>query len=99
MSARHADAHELRGRGVGDAIRSWWNALTRPMQWLMGVPLIALIAILPVWRPPLLDTPGTDFGGVMAQFAMVALIASSTNTPGLRRSRSGSLVADDARTG
>ncbi|WP_246098311.1 branched-chain amino acid ABC transporter permease [Rhodococcus spelaei] len=65
--------------GVGDAIRGWWNGLARPMQWLVGVPLIALIAILPVWRPPLLDTPGTDFGGVMAQFAMYALIAIGLN--------------------
>ncbi|MBF6174298.1 branched-chain amino acid ABC transporter permease [Nocardia blacklockiae] len=65
--------------GVGDAIRSWWNGLPRPMQWVVGIPAIVVLALLPMFPPPLLDTPGTSFGGVMAQFAMYALIAIGLN--------------------
>lgn len=66
-------------RGVGDALRSWWNGLSRPMQWLVGLPALLLIAIIPVFPPPIIDTPGTSFSGVMAQFAMYALIAIGLN--------------------
>ncbi|MFE3195279.1 branched-chain amino acid ABC transporter permease [Nocardia sp. NPDC059240] len=67
------------GRGVGDAIRNWWGGLSRPAQWAVGIPIILVIAIIPLYPPPLLDTPGTSFGGVMAQFAMYALIAIGLN--------------------
>ncbi len=67
------------GHGLGDKLRDWWNGLSRPMQWLVGVPAIVLIALIPVFPPPLLDTPGTSFSGVMAQFAMIALIAIGLN--------------------
>ncbi|WP_306359528.1 branched-chain amino acid ABC transporter permease [Nocardia sp. CC227C] len=66
-------------RGVGDALRSWWSGLSRPAQWAVGVPAIVVLALLPLFPPPLLDTPGTSFGGVMAQFAMTALIAIGLN--------------------
>jgi branched-chain amino acid transport system permease protein len=65
--------------GVGDAFRSWWNAQARPVQWLFGVPFILLIALLPILNIPLLTTVGTNFGGVMAQFGMYALIAIGLN--------------------
>lgn len=65
--------------GIGDALRTWWGGLARPMQWLVGIPFLALIAIIPMFPPPLLDTPGTSFSGVMAQFAMYALIAIGLN--------------------
>ncbi|AYF79279.1 branched-chain amino acid ABC transporter permease [Nocardia yunnanensis] len=68
-----------RGRGIGDGIRNWWAGLTRPAQWAVGVPIILVLAIIPLYPPPLLDTPGTSFGGVMAQFAMYALIAIGLN--------------------
>jgi branched-chain amino acid transport system permease protein len=63
--------------GVGDAIRSWWDGLARPMQWLVGVPGIIALALLPLFPPPFFDTPAANFGGVMAQFAMYALIANA----------------------
>jgi branched-chain amino acid transport system permease protein len=72
-------APERPKHGVGDALRTWWNGLSRPMQWLVGVPVLLIIAIIPVFPPPLLDTPGTSFSGVMAQFAMYALIAIGLN--------------------
>lgn len=67
------------GQGLGDTLRSWWNGLSRPGQWAVGVPVIVVLALLPLFPPPLLDTPGTSFGGVMAQFAMYALIAIGLN--------------------
>ncbi len=65
--------------GLGDAIRTWWEGLPRVMQWLVGVPLIILIALLPVINPPLITTTATNFGVVMATFAMTALIAIGLN--------------------
>lgn len=62
---------------VGDRFRLWWNALSRPMQWLIGVPFILLIAAMPVLNPPVISTVG--FGAVMAQFGMYALIAIGLN--------------------
>jgi len=37
------------------------------------------MALLPIFTPSFLDTPGISFDGVMAQFAMVALIAIGLN--------------------
>ena len=65
--------------GVGDNFRSWWNALARPAQWAFGAPFILLIALLPLLNIPLLTTEGTNFGAVMAQFGMYALIAIGLN--------------------
>ncbi|WP_029135762.1 branched-chain amino acid ABC transporter permease [Nakamurella lactea] len=65
--------------GVGDRLRLWWNQLSRPAQWGVGLPIILLIAAMPVIRPPLLTTPDTDFGAVMAQFGMYALLAIGLN--------------------
>jgi len=65
--------------GVGDGFRSWWNALARPTQWALGAPFILLIALLPLLIIPLLTTEGTNFGAVMAQFGMYALIAIGLN--------------------
>ncbi len=65
--------------GVGDRLRLWWDALPRPAQWGFGVPALVLLALLPVLRPPVLTTVGTDFGGVMAQFGMYALLAIGLN--------------------
>ncbi|MFQ6394030.1 branched-chain amino acid ABC transporter permease [Nocardia sp. KC 131] len=70
---------ETTKHGVGDALRAWWAGLSRPAQWAVGVPAIILLALLPLYPPPFLDTPGTSFGGVMAQFAMYALLAIGLN--------------------
>src|ERR1700710_215990 len=64
---------------LGDRFRLWWNSLARPAQWAFGAPFILLIALLPIIQPPVLTTPGTDFGAVMAQFGMYALIAVGLN--------------------
>ncbi|WP_068269176.1 branched-chain amino acid ABC transporter permease [Aldersonia kunmingensis] len=80
MTTPNVPAADERPRaGVGDAIRSWWDGLARPMQWLVGVPGIIALALLPLFPPPFFDTPAANFGGVMAQFAMYALIAIGLN--------------------
>lgn len=80
MSAPVTPTAELTaGRGVGDKVRSWWANLSRPAQWAVGVPAAVLIALLPVIKPPLISTTAVDFGGMMAQFAMIALIAIGLN--------------------
>jgi branched-chain amino acid transport system permease protein len=63
----------------GDALRSWWGGLSRSAKWLVGVVGFTLLGLLPLYTPPLLDTPGISFGGTMAQFAMVAIIAVGLN--------------------
>ncbi|MEV0343170.1 branched-chain amino acid ABC transporter permease [Nocardia sp. NPDC050713] len=66
-------------QGVGDALRTWWEGLSRPAQWAVGVPAIAALALLPLFPPPILDTPAYNFGLVMAEVAMFALIAIGLN--------------------
>ncbi|WP_454199020.1 branched-chain amino acid ABC transporter permease [Nocardia sp. Marseille-Q1738] len=65
--------------GLGDAIRTWWDGLSRPAQWGVGVPILLLLALLPLFPPPLLNTPSYNFGLVMAQVAMYALLAIGLN--------------------
>jgi branched-chain amino acid transport system permease protein len=65
--------------GLGDRLRLWWDALARPVQWLIGLPFILFIALVPIMNIPVLTTQGTNFGAVMAQFGMVALIAIGLN--------------------
>ncbi|MCZ9329331.1 branched-chain amino acid ABC transporter permease [Nocardia farcinica] len=65
--------------GLGDALRTWWDGLSRPAQWAVGVPAIIALALLPLFPPPVLDTPAYNFGLVMAEFAMFALIAIGLN--------------------
>ena len=63
----------------GDRLREWWDGLSRVQKWVFGVVLFGALALLPLYTPPFLDTPGISFGGTMAQFAMVAIIAIGLN--------------------
>src|SRR3954465_6581667 len=63
----------------GDRVREWWEGLSRVQKWAFGVLLFGALALLPLYTPPFLNTPGISFGGTMAQFAMVAIIAMGLN--------------------
>lgn len=63
----------------GDAIRDSWSSLPRVAKWLLGVVGFGLLALLPLFTPSFLNTTGISFGGTMAQFAMVAIIAIGLN--------------------
>ncbi|MCV7217935.1 branched-chain amino acid ABC transporter permease [Mycobacterium crocinum] len=63
----------------GDGLRGWWAGLSRVQKWGFGVLGFALLALSPLFPPPFFDTPGISFGGTMAQFAMVAIIAIGLN--------------------
>lgn len=63
----------------GDGLRRWWSGLTRFQKWGFGVLGFGVLALLPLYPPPFLDTTGISFGGTMAQFAMVAIIAIGLN--------------------
>ncbi len=63
----------------GDSLREWWSQLSRVQKWGFGVLGFGALALLPIYTPAFLDTPGISFGGVMAQFAMVAIIAIGLN--------------------
>ena len=58
----------------GDGIRNWWAGLSRVQKWGFGVLGFGALALSPLYTPSFLNTPGISFGGVMAQFAMVAII-------------------------
>ena len=53
----------------------WWGQLSRVQKWGFGALGFVVLALLPVYTPSFLNTPGISFDGVLAQFAMVALIA------------------------
>jgi len=73
MSAAHALA------APGDRLRTWWSDLGRVEKWGFGLVGFVVMALLPIYTPAFINTPGINFDAVMAQFAMVALIAIGLN--------------------
>jgi branched-chain amino acid transport system permease protein len=63
----------------GDALRHRWSGLSRVQKWGFGVIGFGALALLPLYTPAFLDTPGISFGGTMAQFAILAIIAIGLN--------------------
>ena len=63
----------------GEASR-WWNARSRPEQWVLLVPVVVLIYFLPILNPPIITTePATDFSIALFNAAVFALIAIGLN--------------------
>lgn len=82
MTGKRRTEHRSRFGAVlapGDALRNWWAGRSRVQKWGFGLVLFGAIAVLPLYPPPLLNTTGISFGGTMAQFAMVAIIAIGLN--------------------
>ena len=63
----------------GDRLRHWWTGLGRMPKWGFGIIGFGILALLPLRTPDFLDTPGISFGGTMAAFAMIAIIAIGLN--------------------
>ncbi|OBA83599.1 branched-chain amino acid ABC transporter [Mycolicibacterium elephantis] len=78
-TAPHASRWSDKLLAPGDAVRHWWDHLTRVQKWGFGIIAFGLLALLPLFPPPFLNTPNISFGGTMAQFAMVAIIAIGLN--------------------
>jgi branched-chain amino acid transport system permease protein len=80
MSGQHSNGGRARYLlAPGDQIRQWWDQQSRPAKWIFGVLIFTAVAMLPRYTPSFLNTPGISFGGTMAQFAMVAIIAIGLN--------------------
>jgi branched-chain amino acid transport system permease protein len=78
-TADHASTWSDKLMAPGDGLRQWWDRLSRVQKWGFGVIGFGLLALLPLFPPPFLNTPNISFGGTMAQFAMVAIIAIGLN--------------------
>ncbi|MBV9515018.1 MAG: branched-chain amino acid ABC transporter permease [Mycobacteriaceae bacterium] len=63
----------------GDVLRHWWGGLSRQAKWLVGALGFVIVALIPLFPPPLLATTGISMGVTMAQFAMMALVAIGLN--------------------
>mgnify|MGYP001460328072 CR=1 FL=1 len=66
----------------GDVLRRWWADRTRVQKWGAGLLAFGALALLPLYTPHFLDTPGISFGGTMAQlfrFLGVSSVAVDTN--------------------
>jgi branched-chain amino acid transport system permease protein len=63
----------------GDGLRAWWAERSRVQKWGFGVLAFGALALTPLFPPPYFNTTGISFGGTMAQFAMVAIIAIGLN--------------------
>ncbi|KWX25177.1 branched-chain amino acid ABC transporter permease [Mycolicibacterium wolinskyi] len=63
----------------GDVLRDSWSTLPRVAKWGVGLVGFTLLGLLPLFTPSFLNTPGISFGGTMAQFAMIAIIAIGLN--------------------
>jgi branched-chain amino acid transport system permease protein len=83
MSQQEADGPRMsraaRLLAPGDALRAWWARLSRVQKWAFGAVVFGMLALLPLFPPAFLDTPNVSFGGTMAQFAMIAIIAIGLN--------------------
>jgi branched-chain amino acid transport system permease protein len=79
MTAPKTEKKPSKVEAPGDVMRGWWDERTRVQKWGFGVIGFALMALLPIYTPSFLNTPGVSFDGVMAQFTMIALVAIGLN--------------------
>lgn len=73
------DLESRPGRGLGDALRGWWQRRSKCERSGLALLTLVVLALLAIFPPPLLDTPNTSFSWVMAQVAMTALVAIGLN--------------------
>ena len=51
----------------GDRLRQWWDQQNRPAKWAVGIVVFTVVALLPLYTPPFLNTPGISFGEIASQ--------------------------------
>lgn len=72
-------ARPSRLRGSVTSLRSRLAKTPRWAQFLLMVALALLCYLLPLLEPPIISTPGTDFGGVLFTVAIYVLVAVGLN--------------------
>jgi branched-chain amino acid transport system permease protein len=71
--------YDDRRAGWARSIRSRWYGLPRPARWLGLLALVVVLYLLPIIQPPILTTPDSDFGSVLFDAALFALVAIGLN--------------------
>src|SRR5437870_1899514 len=71
-------ADDRRVAGV-KAMRTWWYGLPKIAQWVVWVVLAVVVVELPVWQPPVLTTPESDFATVLFTVGLYCLAALGLN--------------------
>lgn len=66
-------------RAPTEAVGTFVRGLPKPVKWGLGLLLVLLAYALPILDPPLISTPGTDFGGVLFSVAVYVLVALGLN--------------------
>lgn len=64
---------------ASDSRRKWgrrWRSLPAPVRWLAGVLGIAFLYYLPVLKPPVITTTGTDFPSILAGSVIIFVIVA-----------------------
>jgi branched-chain amino acid transport system permease protein len=64
---------------ASDSRRKWgnaWRTLPKPVRWVVGLGGLAFLYYLPVLRPPVITTTGTDFSSLLAGSVVVYVIAA-----------------------
>ena len=57
-------------------LTSQWGRLPRPMRFAIGAAGIAVLYLLPVWKPPIITTTGTDFASLLAGTVIIYVLAA-----------------------
>jgi branched-chain amino acid transport system permease protein len=64
---------------ASDTRRRWsesWHLVPKPLRWAIGLAGIALMYYLPVWKPPVFTTTGTDFASLLAGSVIIYVIVA-----------------------
>jgi branched-chain amino acid transport system permease protein len=71
--------YDDRRAGWARGIRVRWDDLPSPVRWVVFLAGVALLYLLPIIKPPILTTPESDFGSVLFNVALFALVAIGLN--------------------
>src|SRR3954453_1256599 len=64
----------------GQRVRDWWNSRSRAEQWMITIPVVVLVYLLPMLNVfPLSTEPWTDYELALFNAARLGLIALGLN--------------------